>query len=57
VTHTCAEWCVRKPKDGRVAVGIESPVVHGKKPVRTPPATFSELEKAVPYEGMLYYIE
>ena len=38
-------------------MGIESPVVHGKKPVRTLPATFSELEKAVPHQGMLYYIE
>ena len=28
---------------------IESPVVHGKQPVRPPSAAHGELEKAVPY--------
>ena len=30
-------------------MGIESPVVHGKQPVRPPPAARGELEKAATY--------
>ena len=30
-------------------MGIESPVVHGKQPVRPPPAESGELERDVPY--------
>ena len=30
-------------------MGIESPVVHGKQPVRPPPAARGELEKDSPY--------
>ena len=36
-------------------MGIESPVVHCKKPVRPPPAARGELEKAVPY-ALLYRV-
>ena len=49
MTHTCDERCVGKQEGGRVEVGIESPVVHGKQPVRPLPAARGELEKDVPY--------
>ena len=47
--YTCVERCTGKQEGGRVEVGIEIPVVHGKHPVRPPPAARGELEKAVPY--------
>ena len=48
VMHTFVERCVEKLEGGRVELDIENPVIHGKQPVRPPPAARGELEKAVP---------
>ena len=55
MTHTCVERCVGKQEGGRVEADIESTVVHGKQPVRPPPAAHGELGKAIPYAVPVSY--
>ena len=56
MTHTCDEICFGKQEGGRVEVGIESPVVYGKQPVRLPPAARGEFGKDVPYYAVSHRV-